>query len=217
MEVVGGRWTYLAPCFYPNLLFWCINVPKSAKKGLYEKWPPYGNSTYFCTHFYGLIRVKYGLCTGGFGIRILYVFCTYFGFSPKFIKIHWNQAKIHLEFPKNHRISLKVTKFDHNPPSPNSAPHPWRRWRINDIYQGNKSCYLRLWGMFLWRDLYNVYYIMVYHIQVQVFPFDMSGNMVHLDPRVERTSHQNNASFAGGFASPNFSIHDSESNSIPNR
>ena len=77
-----------------------INVPKSAKKSLYERWSPYGNSTYFCTHFYGLIRVKYGLCTGGFGIRILYVFCTYFGFSPKFIKIHWNQAKIQLKFPK---------------------------------------------------------------------------------------------------------------------
>ena len=41
---------------------------------------------------------------------------------------------------------------------------------------------------------------MVYHIQVQVFTFDMSGSMVHLDPRVARTSHQNNASFAGGFA-----------------
>ena len=62
-----------------------------------------------------------------------------------------------------------------------------------------------------------LYINMVYHIQVQDFTFDMSGSMVHLDPRVARTSHQNNASFAGGFASPNFPIHDAERNSIPNR
>lgn len=30
----------------------------------------YGKSTYFRTRFYGLLRPKHGLCTGGFGVRI---------------------------------------------------------------------------------------------------------------------------------------------------
>lgn len=45
---------------------------------------PYGKSTYSCTPFYGLIRPKHGLCTGGFAVRTLYVLYTYL------VRIHKN-------------------------------------------------------------------------------------------------------------------------------
>ena len=40
--------------------------PKPFKIGLLGCFPGYGKSTYFHSGFYGLLRAKYGLCTGGF-------------------------------------------------------------------------------------------------------------------------------------------------------
>ena len=63
------------------------------------KWPEYGKNTYSSTHFHGLLRAKYGLCTGRvcgtYPVRTKYVFCTYLGVFPKILKNPPNPFKKH--------------------------------------------------------------------------------------------------------------------------
>ena len=60
------------------------NPPNSPKNAKFQNMGKYGNSTYFCTGFYGLIRAKYGLCTGWLeGTYFVRTFSVQSTYSPK--------------------------------------------------------------------------------------------------------------------------------------
>ena len=67
--------------FPPKCQFFGKISPNTPKIANFPNMVRYGKSTYFSTHFYGFIRPKHGLCTGGFGstekVRIFHVLSTY--------------------------------------------------------------------------------------------------------------------------------------------